>query len=111
MSKYSLLIFDVDGTIADTDDVIVNTYIDLYKIYKKDSPIDIKKFKTFSGPPLNETLRNEFPMLSYDYIYSEYKRISKDNYPKYIKSFNTRARTCAYTHTRARAYVYTHVGL
>ena len=44
MSKYSLLIFDVDGTIADTDDVIVNTYIDLYKIYKKDSPIDIKKF-------------------------------------------------------------------
>ena len=86
MSKYSLLIFDVDGTIADTDDVIVNTYIDLYKIYKKDSPIDIKKFKTFSGPPLNETLRNEFPMLSYDYIYSEYKRISKDNYPKYILS-------------------------
>ena len=87
MSKYSLLIFDVDGTIADTDDVIVNTYIDLYKIYKNDSPIDIKKFKTFSGPPLNETLRNEFPLLSYDYIYSEYKRISKDNYPKYIKSF------------------------
>lgn len=87
MNKYKLLIFDVDGTIANTDDVIVQTYIDLYKIYRKKDPIDVCKFKTFSGPPLNETLTNEFPMLPYEKIYSEYKKFSKINYPLYIKSF------------------------
>lgn len=86
-NKLKVICFDVDGTLVNTDDVIIQTYIDLYHLYKKDSPIDVKKFKTFSGPPLDQTLKNEFPNLKYDFCYSEYKRLSLINYPKYIKSF------------------------
>lgn len=87
MNKYKVLIFDVDGTLLDTDEVIVQTYISLFTKYKSKNEIDINKFKTFSGPPLNETLTREFPNLDYKFIYDEYKKTSNINYPKYIKIF------------------------
>jgi pyrophosphatase PpaX len=77
----------MDGTIADTDKVIVKSYLELYKIYRPDYKPSIKKIKTFSGPPLNETLSKEFPNLELDFIKKEYKRISKQNYIKYLKTF------------------------
>lgn len=84
---YKLIIFDMDGTIADTDKVIVKSYLQLYKMYRPDYKPQIKKIKTFSGPPLNETLSNEFPHLELDFIRNEYKRISRQNYIKYLKTF------------------------
>lgn len=84
---YKLIIFDMDGTIADTDKVIVKSYLELYKMYRPDYKPSIKKIKTFSGPPLNETLSKEFPHLELDFIKKEYKRISKQNYIKYLKTF------------------------
>lgn len=84
---YKLIIFDMDGTIADTDKVIVKSYLELYKIYRPEYKPQISKIKTFSGPPLNETLTNEFPHLELDFIRKEYKRISRGNYIKYLKTF------------------------
>jgi hypothetical protein len=43
----------MDGTIADTDKVIVKSYLELYKIYRPEYKPQISKIKTFSGPPLN----------------------------------------------------------
>ena len=84
---YKLIIFDLDGTIADTDRVIVKSYLELYKLYRPDYKPQISKIKTFSGPPLDQTLTAEFPDYDLDFIRKEYKRISKDNYIKYLKTF------------------------
>lgn len=84
---YKLIIFDMDGTIADTDKVIVKSYLELYKLYRPDYKPSIKKIKTFSGPPINETLTREFSHLELDFIKGEYRRISKGNYIKYLKTF------------------------
>lgn len=84
---YKFLIFDVDGTIADTDEVILRTYIELYKKYEPHVKISKKKILTFSGPPLKETLTREFPDYDLDFINSEYKRISSVNYLHYLKTF------------------------
>lgn len=85
---YKFLIFDVDGTIADTDKVILKTYKELYKKYEPKVKISKKKILTFSGPPLNDTLTKEFPDYDIDFITKEYKRISKINYLHYLKSFH-----------------------
>lgn len=84
---YKLIIFDVDGTIADTDKVILKTYIELYKKFLPNKKIDKKKIITFSGPPLKETLINEFPSYDIDFMVSEYKKTSRKNYILYLKSF------------------------
>lgn len=84
---YKLIIFDMDGTIADTDKVIVKSYLELYKIYKPNDIPSVEKIRTFSGPPINKTLTEEFPHLELDFIKKEYRRISRGNYIKYIKSF------------------------
>lgn len=84
---YKFLIFDVDGTIADTDKVILKTYKELYKKYEPKVKISKKKILTFSGPPLNDTLTKEFSDYDIDFITKEYKRISKINYLHYLKSF------------------------
>ena len=80
---YKLIIFDMDGTIADTDKVIVKSYLELYKIYKPNDIASVDKIRTFSGPPINKTLTEEFPHLELDFIKKEYRRISKGNYIKY----------------------------
>ena len=62
MTKYKLYLFDLDGTLLDSDQMLIETFRDLYKIYKpKDYVIDEKKIITFSGPPIRETLQKEFP--------------------------------------------------
>jgi pyrophosphatase PpaX len=92
VNQFKLLIFDVDGTIANTDMMLIKTYETLYKKYRKDlKEIDVEKIKTFSGPPLKETLMREFPNVEYDLIFKEYKFYSHPNYIKYVTAFpNTR---------------------
>lgn len=83
-----LVIFDIDGTIANTDQMLIETYKTMYGMYRKDlKKIDIERIKTFSGPPLNETLANEFPNEDQKFMYDEYKRLSRPNYIKYATLF------------------------
>lgn len=85
---YKLLIFDVDGTLVDTDPVLLATYKELYRLFRTDlSSISEEKIKGFSGPPLRETLTTEFPQFEYDFIYREYKNRSLPYYYKYLKTF------------------------
>ena len=56
MNKYKVLLFDLDGTLCDTDEMIVQT---MYAIYKEYKPVKIRtreELYYFSGPPIKETL-------------------------------------------------------
>ena len=84
---YKLVIFDMDGTLLDTDKIITSTFVELYKIYKPTVKPDINRFLYFSGPPIMTTLKNEFPDQNTDFMFQEYRRISNPLYEKYLKAY------------------------
>lgn len=87
MNKYDLILFDMDGTIADTDDVIVDSFIALY------DELNIKKRKTreelyyYSGPSLKTTLPKEFPGYDLEFLLKRYREISVALYKKEMKLY------------------------
>lgn len=88
MKEYKLYIFDLDGTLLDSDPMLIETFHYLYKKYKPaDYVIDDKKIITFSGPQIRDTLLQEFPELDQDMMLKVWRQESVKNYPIYTKLF------------------------
>lgn len=85
-SKYSTLLFDMDGTIADTDEMIAQTFFRLYDRYglKRKSR---EEMVYFSGPPIRDTLKKEFPSQNQETLFKEFHDISWSLYPQYVKGY------------------------
>lgn len=81
MSKYKYVLFDLDGTTANTDMVIVKSMYALYDLYRNGVYTPIETLWYFSGPPIYNNLKKEFPDMDTDFIFSEFLRISTDLYP------------------------------
>ena len=87
MNKYRLLLFDLDGTLCDTDEMIVQTMTAIYKEYK---PVKIRtreELYYFSGPPIRETLKREFPDYDQEEMYEVFKKVSKGFYAPCVKAY------------------------
>lgn len=85
---FKLIVFDVDGTLVDTDDIILSTWKELIRLYKpKDYYLDDEEIKTFSGPPLKDSLKRIFPEKDLDFMVSEYNRITITFYPSKLHTF------------------------
>lgn len=87
MSKYTTILFDLDGTIADTDEVIVQAYYALYDHFREGKRTPREEIYYFSGPPVREIFAKEFPGMEFDVLFAFFKEVTKDLYPKYIKQF------------------------
>ncbi len=83
-----LLIFDVDGTLCDTDIILYKTWDELFKLYKRPYvEFDIEKIKLYSGPPLEFAISDAFPELDSKFIHDEYRRRTKKYYDTDLKLF------------------------
>lgn len=83
-----LLIFDMDGTIIDSDQVLIKTREELYSLYKKDVTFDPNKIAEYSGPPLSYALNDAFK--GYDnleFIRTEYRKRTKKYYDTDLNLF------------------------
>ena len=87
MTNYDLVLFDMDGTIANTDAMIVETFHRLYKVYKPTVIRSDEELLYFSGPPIKETLLKEFPDYDLEEIFPAYRDISRGTYEDFIKEF------------------------
>ena len=88
MKKYKLYLFDLDGTLLDSDQMIIETFHYLYKLYKPaDFKVDEAKLLTFSGPPIRITLKQEFPEVDQDELLKVWRKESIKNYPIFTKLF------------------------
>lgn len=87
MKRYKLYLFDLDGTLLDSDKMIIETFRELYKIYRPDFHPDDSHILQFSGPQIRESLAKEFPNEDLEKMLSEYKNRSKKFYIKYVRLF------------------------
>ena len=84
MNKYKVLLFDLDGTLCDTDEMIVQTMQAIYQEFKPVKERSREELYYFSGPPIRDTLANEFPDQDPDYMYDVFKKVSKGFYKDYV---------------------------
>ena len=73
MKQYKLYLFDLDGTLLDSDKMIIETFRELYKIYRPDFHPDDSHILQFSGPQIRESLAKEFPNEDLEKMLSEYQ--------------------------------------
>ena len=90
--RYKVILFDMDGTIAYTDEMIVQTFYRLYDMYNPSARKERSEILYFSGPPLSITLPREFPNQDYQFMYDEFIRISKPFYDLYVTPFEDEIR-------------------
>ena len=88
MNKYKLILFDLDGTLCNTDEMIVQTMFAIYKDYKPTKERTREELYYFSGPPIKETLKNEFPNENPEKMYEVFKKVSKDFYAPYVTPYD-----------------------
>lgn len=86
-SKYKLYLFDLDGTLLDSDEMLRVTFHTLYKLYKPEYKIDDIHILTLSGPQIRDTLRQEFPDQDQELMLSEWRKYSNINYVKCSKLY------------------------
>lgn len=84
---YKVVLFDVDGTIADTDVMIVAAFLELIDVYRPKYKPNLRELVYISGPPITETLAKFFPDVDQAYILKEYQQRSKKYYERYVQSF------------------------
>ena len=83
-----VLIFDMDGTLIDTDEIIYRTWKELFLEYKpKDYVIDREVARTFSGPPVEQSINFAFPELDPDFVLKEYRKRTAKYYEDCLKMF------------------------
>ena len=85
--KYKYLLFDMDGTIANTDELVVQSMFALYDKYKEGKRRPKEECYYFSGPPIRETLRKEFPDLDTEMLAKEFVVISKPMYDTLVTPY------------------------
>lgn len=87
MKQYKLYLFDLDGTLIDSDQMLVATFKELYSKYKPGFDPNIEHYLQFSGPPIVESLSKEFPNEDINRILDEYRERSRKYYDKYVRLY------------------------
>ena len=93
MNKYKVLLFDLDGTLCDSDEMLIQSFFALYKKYR---PVKIRTREEliyFSGPPIKKTLSDEFPDYPFEEIYKAFQVVSRELYRPYVKAFDKEIET------------------
>ena len=93
MSKYKALLFDMDGTIANTDKLVINSYLLLYEKIEPKERKTPEQLLYYSGPPSEVSLKKEYPDGNLEEISKFYREIEGKlydtdvvNYPDCIET-------------------------
>ena len=85
--RYSLVLFDMDGTVLNSDPMILESMNILYDKYRNGVRTPKEQVVYFSGPPIRETLKKEFPDLDQQFIFDEFHKVSKCLYATHTFSY------------------------
>lgn len=93
MLKYRALLFDLDGTLCDTDEMLIQSFLELYKKYRPAKIRTREELIYFSGPPIKKTLVDEFPDYTFEEIYKAFQETSRELYLPYVHAFEGEVET------------------
>ena len=78
--RFQTLLFDMDGTVLNSDPMILEAMNTLYDRYRDGVRTPEEKVYYFSGPPIRETLKTEFPNMDQAFIYKAFHDVSYSLY-------------------------------
>lgn len=84
---YKLVIFDLDGTLIDSDLMLRATILKLCELYRPSHIPSNDEIATFSGPPIYQTLKKLFPSENPDEMFEAWLKYSPDFYNRYVKLY------------------------
>ena len=87
LKKYNVILFDLDGTIADTDKMIIESFNQLYDLYRNGNRTKEEEIIYFSGPSIFDTMKKEFPNVDTNLMVDRFREISTKIYPKTVKLY------------------------
>ncbi|QIK68874.1 prolipoprotein diacylglyceryl transferase [Erysipelothrix sp. HDW6C] len=76
-SPKPIILWDFDGTIANTQTVIVESFKQIFAKHKPDYKLENVELLSFLGPPIEETFANHFGEANADAMVKEYREINK----------------------------------
>lgn len=85
--KYNVILFDMDGTVADSDPMIKEAMHILYDKYRHGVRTPDSEIIYFSGPPIRDTLKKEFPDLDQNFIFDEFHHESFKLYATHVFAY------------------------
>lgn len=85
--RFSLVIFDMDGTLVDTDLMIVLSYVDMYRKFRPGYKVSVTKLLSFSGPPLASVLPVEFPDVPYAEALAYFRKVCRHYYDETVYAY------------------------
>ena len=74
--RYNVILFDMDGTVSNTDEMLLGALNILYDKYRDGNRTPKERAIYFSGPPIRETLKKEFPHMDQDFMFDEFHKES-----------------------------------
>lgn len=93
------VIFDFDGTLADTNKLILNSFNHIYNKYH-DRKCDEDYILSTFGEPLELTLRRDFSDYSYEEVVGCYRGYQVDKFDKEVTLYDTVIETIKYLHNK-----------
>ena len=81
------IIFDLDGTILNTDKLIKKTFIKVFEKYKPGYILSEDELLSFLGPPLKESFSKYFPIEKFDELVDYYHDYNHSHHEDYVSVY------------------------
>ena len=85
--KNKVILFDLDGTLINSDMLIIRSYMHLFDTYRPDYKLTLKELISFLGPTLRDTFPKYFKE-DFDVLLKGYRTYFKENIDKYLSLFD-----------------------
>ena len=89
MSKNVAVIFDLDGTVLNTDLVIKKSFEHVFQIYKPDYKLSEEDYLSFLGPSLKASFERYFPKEMSDELIACYREYNHSHHKEYVTIYPT----------------------
>lgn len=90
------IIFDLDGTVLYTDELIKRTFIKVFEKYKPGYTLSEDELLSFLGPSLKETFSKYFPDEMFDELLSYYHSYNHSHHEDFVYVYPTVIETLEY---------------
>lgn len=89
------VVFDFDGTLADTNQVVINSFKHIYSVFRHEKCDEEYVMGTF-GEPLALTLSRDFGKFNFEDVIACYREYQKDRFGQEVTLYDTVEETLKY---------------